>query len=246
MAARYGIGERFELGIEIPYIIYGGGFLDSFIIDWHNFFQLPQGGRDKDVKNRLLVNYSKDGVSKLKFDHAGSGIGDINLTGGMKLYDSLTDSSHDSLALRTTLKIPSGDSSALRSSGSTDFSILLSGSINNFTEWGTVGLLGSIGGMAMSNGTVLADQQQNLVGLANIGIGWAPKEWISFKVQININTPFYRGSSLKELSSSSVMLVSGGAIKLPGNYLLDIGVSEDVAVATAPDVAFHLGVSKRF
>jgi hypothetical protein len=42
------------------------------------------------------------------------------------------------------------------------------------------------------------------------------------------------------------MLIGGGALKLPGEYLLDIGVSEDIAVATSPDVAFHLGLSKRF
>ena len=46
LAARYGIGERFEAGLEIPYILYGGGFLDGFIEDWHSAFGMPQGGRD--------------------------------------------------------------------------------------------------------------------------------------------------------------------------------------------------------
>jgi len=85
-----------------------------------------------------------------------------------------------------------------------------------------------------------------VVGFGTIGLGWGPAEWISFKFQLNAHTPFYHGSSLDEISSSSLMLVSGGAIRLPGNYLLDIGVSEDVIVSTAPDVAFHLGLSKQF
>jgi len=246
MAARYGLGERFEVGIEIPYILYGGGFLDSFVIDWHDFFQLPQGGRDIVPKDHLRLRYSKNGVTKLNFEHAGSGIGDISLTGGMQIYDSRIDRVHNSLALRGTLKLPSGDSSELRGSGSIDLSLLLCGSMNNLTEWGTVGLFGSIGGMAMSNGSVLTGQQQNLVGLVNIGTGWAPAEWISFKAQLNITSPFYSKSSLDELSGASMMLVLGGSIKLPGDYLLDIGVSEDVLVATAPDVAFHFGLSKHF
>jgi len=246
LAARYGFGGRFEAGVELPYILYGGGFLDSFVVDWHRFFQLPQGGRDSAPKDRLLFSYSKDGVQKLKMTHAGSGIGDISLTGGMQLYDSRDDRSHDSLALRAALKLPSGDSGTLRGSGSTDFALLLCGSANSFTEWGTLGAFGSLGGMVMTDGDVLADQQRNLAGLGTVGVGWAPTDWISFKFQLNANTPFYRGSSLDELSKSSLMLVSGGALKLPGDYLLDIGVSEDVAVATAPDVAFHLGLSKRF
>jgi hypothetical protein len=246
VAARYGIGEQFEVGVEIPYILIGGGFLDSFVIDWHNFFQLPQGGRNKVTNDRLLVSYYKDGITKMKFDHAGSGVGDISLTGGMKLYDDQVDNVHRVLTLRTTLKLPSGDSGSLRGSGSADFNLLLCGSINNYTEWGTLGLFGSVGGMVMSNGNILADQQKNHAVFGNIGAGWAPAEWISFKVQLNMNSPFYRGSSIKELTGTSMMLVSGGSIKLPDDYLLDIGVSEDVAVATAPDVAFHLGLSKRF
>ncbi|GFE59999.1 DUF3187 family protein [Geobacter sp. AOG2] len=246
LAARYGFGGRFDAGLEVPYVLYGGGFLDSFIIGWHDFFGLPQGGRDSAPKNKLSFSYTKDGVQKLKVDHAGSGIGDISLTAGMQLYDARDNESHDSLALRASLKLPSGDSNALRGSGSTDVALSLCGSMNNFTEWGSLGVFGSMGGMVMSDGDILRDQQQNFVGFGTAGLGWGPEPWISFKFQLNGHTAFYRGSSLDELSKPSLMLVSGGALRLPGDYRLDIGVSEDVAVATAPDVAFHLGVSKQF
>jgi hypothetical protein len=164
----------------------------------------------------------------------------------MKLYDEADAGTHDSLALRAALKLPTGESRSLRGSGSTDFSLYLCGSMNNFTEWGSLGLFGSVGGMAMTRGDVLSDQQNNLVGFGTLGLGWGPAEWISFKLQLNGHTAVYRNSSLTELSDNSLMLVIGGAAKLPDGYLLDIGVSEDVAVATAPDVAFHLGLSKHF
>lgn len=246
LAARYGISPDFEAGIDIPYVLFGGGFLDSFVIDWHKFFSLPQGGRNTAPKNRLRYVYVKDGVQKLRMDHADSGIGDISLNGGMKLYDVRDDGSHDSLALRAALKLPTGDSGSLRGSGSTDFTFSLCGSMNKFTEFGALGVFGSLGGMAMTDGNVLRDQQNNLAGFGTLGLGWGPTEWISFKFQLNWNTPLYRGSSLAEVSKPAMMLVSGGALKLPGAYRLDIGVSEDIAVATAPDVAFHLGLSKQF
>lgn len=246
LAARYGIGDRFEIGADVPYLLYGGGFLDGFVIDWHNAFGLPQGGRDTASKNKLNISYLKNGVQKLSMNRSGSGIGDISLQAAMKLYDVLDSGSHDALALRTSLKLPSGDSGSLRGSGSTDFTLSLCGSLNNFTEWGSLGLYGSLGGMAMTKGDVLRDQQNNLAGFATAGVGWGPAQWISFKLQLNGHTPLYHGSSLDELSRSSLMLVIGGALRFPGNYLLDIGVSEDVAVATAPDVAFHLGLSRQF
>ncbi|MDA8427913.1 MAG: DUF3187 family protein [Geobacteraceae bacterium] len=246
LSARYGIGDRFEAGIVIPYVMYSGGFLDGFIVDWHNAFNLPQGGRDSAPKNRLNYSYSKDGIQKLDMNHADSGIGDIALNSGMKLYEASDASFHDNAALRASLKLPSGASGSLRGSGSTDLALYLCGSMNNFTEWGSLGVFGSAGGMVMTRGDVLPDQQNNLVGFGTLGLGWGPAEWISFKLQLNGHTAFYRNSSLTELSTNSLMLVMGGALKLPGDCLLDIGVSEDVAVATAPDVALHLGLSRRF
>lgn len=246
LAARYGFGSRWEAGVEIPYLVQGGGFLYGFILDWHRAFGLPQGGRDEAPRGQIAYSYSKDGVQRLNMSRSGAGIGDISLTGGMTLYRSHEGQSRDDLALRIALKLPSGDSSALRGSGSTDLALQFCGSMQNQTEWGTLGVFGALGGMVMTDGRVLAGQQRNLAGLGNAGIGWGPAEWISFKVQLNGHTALYQGSSLPELSDSSLMLVAGGALKLPGDYLLDIGVSEDVAVATAPDVSFHLGLSRRF
>lgn len=246
LSATYGIAERFEAGIQIPYILYGGGFLDGFIIDWHNAFGLSQGGRESAPRGRLLYSYEKHGVQRLRMDDSGSGVGDISLSAGLRLYDDVGDGSHDRIALRTALKLPTGDSDSLRGSGSVDVSLSLCGSMNNFTEWGTLGLFGSLGGMAMTRGDVLPDQQNNLAGFGTVGLGWGPASWISFKVQFNAHTPLYHGSSLDEISGSSLVVVMGGALRFPGEYLLDIGVSEDLAVATAPDVAFHVGLSRQF
>jgi hypothetical protein len=164
----------------------------------------------------------------------------------MKLYEFSGRDAHDALALRAAIKLPTGNSRYLQGSGSTDFAISLCGSMNGFTEWGALGVFGSLGGMVATQGEVLADQQNRLAGFGTLGLGWGPTEWISFKVQLDGHTPLYHGSALTELSTSSLMLTTGGALKLPQGYQLDIGVSEDVAVATAPDVAFHLGLSKRF
>lgn len=245
-AASYGIAPRWEVGIEIPYISQDGGFLDSFIVDWHNTFALPQGGRDDAPKGRLLYHYRKDGVQKLLADRSGSGIGDISLTSGVSLYDTSGTGTHDRVSLKGAVKLPTGDSSYLRGSGGTDAMLQLCGSMISDSEWGSLGVYGSIGGLVMSKGDVLRDQHNPFAGVGTFGLGWGPASWISFKVQLNGTTPLYRDSSLDELSKSPLLLILGGALRFPGEYLLDIGVAEDVAVAAAPDVSFHLGLSKRF
>ena len=246
LSARYGLTDRLELGGELPFIVQGGGFLDSFIIDWHRFFDLPQGGRDSAPKNRLRYQYVKDGVQKLALSHAAGGIGDISLLAAYKLFEQQTDTDHDTIALRSQLKLPSGSSSDLLGSGSVDFSLFLSGAMNRATEWGTVGVYAAGGGMVSSDGEIMKDQRQNLVGFGNAGIGWSPADWISLKVQCDLTSRLYTQSSLSELGKGTAQLTMGGSLKLPANYLLAIGVGEDIAVATAPDVTFHLGISKKF
>lgn len=246
LAARYGVAPRWEVGVEIPYIFQGGGFLDSFVIDWHRTFGLPQGGRDSAPKGRLLYRYRKDGIQRLLMDRSGSGIGDISLTGGVSLYDVHSSGRHDMLALKGGIKLPTGESSYLRGSGGVDAMLQLCGSSSGYGEWGTLGVYASAGTLVMSKGDVLRDQHNQFAGVGTFGLGWGPASWISFKVQLNGSTPLYRDSSLDELSKSPLLLITGGALRFPGEYLLDIGVAEDVAVATAPDVSFHLGLSKRF
>jgi len=246
LSTRYGVTDKLELGIEIPWIVQSGGFLDSFIIDWHKTFGMPQGGRDIAPKNQIEYRYSDSGGQRLLMDSSGSGLGDLVLTGGMKLYEEQAPERHDAIALRATFKFPTGDSDSLRGNGAVGGTISLCGSSTYFTERGSFGLFGSAGGMISAKGDILGDQQRPVAAFGTFGLGWGAASWISFKAQINANTPLYKDSSLAELSDPAVMLVTGGALHLPGDYLLDIGVSEDISVATAPDVAFHLGLSKVF
>lgn len=246
LTVRYGLADRFEAGVNIPYVTYGGGFLDSFIVDWHDAFGLPQGGRDSAAKGVIDYRYRRDGVTRMQLSRSGSGLGDISLVGGMQLYAAADDLSSEKIALRADLKLPTGESAALRGSGSTDLALSLCAMKNSASSWGTLGLFGSLGGLAMTDSRILADQQNNFAAFGTLGIGWGPAAWISFKLQLNAATPFYRHSSLAELGKSSLMLVSGGALLLPDDYQLDIGVGEDIAVATAPDVTFHFGLSKQF
>jgi len=54
-----GLGRGLEIGAEIPCVVVGGGFLDDFIVKYHDAFGFPQGGRDDAPRNRLLYLYQK-------------------------------------------------------------------------------------------------------------------------------------------------------------------------------------------
>lgn len=245
LALRYGLGSRFEAGMELPFIGNSGGVFDRFIEGWHDFFGLPQGGRKEAPRNRLDYSYSRDGAQRLKLDDSGFGIGDIRLTAGYQLYKGAGESP-PSVALRAGLKLPTGNSNRLQGSGSVDGSLWLDASDDYTVSIGHVTLFGSGGAMAMSRGDVLPDQQRSLAGFGALGVGWAPADWIALILQLSGHTPLYEESGLTLLSSNSLQLHSGGTLRLPGSFLLDIAVSEDIAVDTAPDVTLHLALRRRF
>ena len=246
LTGKYALNDRFELGLELPIIHQSGGSLDSMIIDWHNLWGLPQGGRDSAPKNRLTYRYSKDGSQRLNVTDTSTGVGDVSLLAGYRLLDQHQNEEHDTVTIRAQLKLPTGDSGSLHGTGSTDLALFLTGATNRNTEWGTLGVYGSAGGMVSSDGDLLSKQRENLIGFGSAGIGWSPVTWIALKAQLDLNTAFYRQSSLDELSTTALMLTIGGTLQLSDNYLLDIGLSEDLTVAAAPDVTFHLGLSARF
>jgi Protein of unknown function (DUF3187) len=243
--ARYGIARGFEVGVTVPYIILSGGFLDGFIDGYHSTFGFPQGGRDQAPRNRLLYVYQRDGQQRLKIDSSSAGLGDISLTGGWQLYQG-ENKPQRAVALRASLKLPTGDSDLLHGSGSTDFSLWVTASDDWKLEVGHFTLFGAAGMMALTDGKVLQGQQRNLVGFGCLGFGWSPLRWIAFKIQTNAHTSFYEDSELREVNAASAQLTVGGTLAFSDRTTLDIGVSEDLIVQTAPDVVFHFALRHRF
>ncbi len=248
LTLRRGIGHDLEAGVELPLVGHGGGIFDGFIEGWHDTFNLPQGGRKSAPKNRLLYRYEKDGRVRLLLDESGLGLGDIRLTAGWQLHRGGSGTARNALALRGSLKLPTGSSAWLRGSGSTDIALWLTAN-STFTlpdRWGELGFYGAGGGMVMTRGDVLADQQRHAAGFGSAGFGYAPVDWITLKLQLDGHTPFYANTDLRELGNSALEIRMGGDINLSTATSLSIAVSEDLAVYTAPDVTLHLSLSHRF
>jgi hypothetical protein len=242
---KYGLSKNVECGIEVPYVVHGGGFLDSFIIHYHDLFGFPQGGRDKAHRNRLLYRYSREGVEKMRIDSSSNGLGDVSLTAGFQLYYDGKEYPR-ALVLRTSLKIPTGDSDSLHGSGSIDFSCLFTASDDYKLRYGHGKLFASMGFMAMTRGDVLSAQQRHYVGFGSMGGGWSPFSWMALKIQLDAHTPFYKDSQLRELSTSSAQVIIGGVLALSERTSLDIAVSEDIITKASPDVVFHFALRTRF
>jgi hypothetical protein len=239
--------DRLEIGADLPFVGYNGGIFDGFIERLHSFLGLPQGGRTQSPNNRLLFTYSKDGQEQLRLDNSNFGIGDIRISAGWQIYND-GSANPSAVALRTSLKLPTGDSARLHGSGSTDLALWLTGSSDYLfsNRWGHATIFGAVGAMAMTNSRVLMDQQQNFAAFGSLGCGWSPTDWLAFKAQYSAHSAFYKGSDLRELSEPALQLLMGGTLSFSPSTALDIAISEDANFKTSPDAALHLGLSHQF
>jgi Protein of unknown function (DUF3187) len=228
----YALNADWDIGVELPFVQHSGGFLDSFILNWHDFFGLPQLGRDAVENNQLNYRYIRDGRERSAVNAKTSGIGDVSLSLGRTLPIA------DHAAVRAQLKLPSGDSASLFGSGGTDAALWTQLAHGFSPAWHTYG---GAGVAYLGPGDVLPELQRHWVGFASLGLIWQPLNSLAFKLQFDGQTAVYQHTSLRQLGGNGAQLTLGGSIRLGKRWLLDLGVTEDeIAFDVSPDVSFHL------
>ena len=239
------INNQYRWGITIPFVNISGGSLDSFIINWHDIFGLPQSGRDKAPRDVLRIYYQRGGSSILNLTESTSGVGDIALNLSKVLEAGHRNGTSIS-ALSISLKLPTGESQDLHGSGAADVAAWWSFRSIPEPEKSAFNYFGSLGAMLLGKGDILPDQQRRIVGFGGAGIGYRLNQTIRFKVQADLHTPVYQDSGFSQLTGYVAQFTMGGEIAFSQDTKLDIGVAEDLYVDVSPDVVFHLNLSSRF
>lgn len=242
LSLRYGLAQRMEVGLDIPYISHSKGELDGFVDRFH---QVTGLGPRKTNKYRMDVSYVRDGVSKINLRESTSGIGDVLLSYGYQLYRPEKPAPR-AVAIRAGLKLPTGDAGSLTGSGGTDVSLGVAATdAATLSAWNLT-FYGMAGAISMHNGKVLEGQHRRMAWFGSAGIGWSSLSWMAVKVQLDTHSPLYRNTQAQALTSQVGQLVGGFTFALPWGVTLDVGLSENVFKETSPDETFHFAFRKGF
>ncbi len=244
LAIDYGLGPKLEVGFALPLFSHRGGFLDGFIEGWHDTFGLPQGGRDQAPHGRLDYRYERSDGNGFRLAAPATGLGDLRLLAGWQCLRD--DTAGRSLALRASLKLPTGDSDRLLGGGGWDLALWLSGE-QRWTTGGTQWLLyGGTGILVGNDNEPSAALRRNLLGTLNLGLGWQPFSRLGLQLQFDGHTSLIRATNLDELAGFAGQLAIGGSLALNAATTLELAVVEDILVGTTPDVVLHLSLRRRF
>lgn len=165
------------------------------------------------------------------------GIGDARLFGGWQL----TTTDHHHVALRFGTKFATGDSSKLHGSAGMDLSLGLAGDAMSLFGMQNLNGFYRLHAIHIGEPDLLADRYEEWAGYIAAGIGLQVSDRIELRLQEASRSAMYE-SKIPSLGGNATTLTVGGNIRILSNYELSLGVSEDVALGTAPDVAFQIAL----
>lgn len=236
---RKGLSGGGEWGIELPHVTHNGGFLDMSIEEFHDILHLPQNGRTDLPRNRIDYRYTRQGVNLVNINRVVSGVGDVRMSAAMPVVAESASRGYVA-AWRVSLKLPTGDSDELLGSGSTDLAGWLSAAMTRPDKWN---LYGGGGLLIMNEGNVMPAQQRHLVVFGTLGLSKKFLPQLSVKGQLDMHSPFYSDSGLRQLGRYAVQGLLGLDWEFAPRTYLAFSISEDMVVGAAPDVAFNLSLA---
>ena len=231
---RRGIGERWEAAVAVPLVRHSSGYLDGVIIDWHDWFGMPQNGRDIAPRDRLAFVYRGQGGPVDLVDDA-SGPGDLRLSLGRSV--DLGDGS--ATMVRLQVKLPTGESDELLGSGGTDLALAIDHErdLTPRLRWGLNGAVTALG-----DGDVLDELVRPFVAQFGTSFAYRVADSVALKLRWDVHSQPYEATSLKQLNEIAYVLSFGGTIRLAPSAYLDLIVTENYPhPEIAPDVAFRVG-----
>jgi hypothetical protein len=234
VSLRRRLGERFEVGLDVPYVRHSGGYLDSMIYNFHNAVGLSNSQRDgPDDQLRLL--FAQDGITLLDLSAPVSGIGDAQLSGAVRL---------GKVTLRGSLKAPTGEAEKLTGSGALDASLGIHGGFTTRLFDRDLALSGFLGVLALGDGDVMPELQRSAVPYGGAAARWHLTPRLAVAAQLYAQGPYF-DIDLDELGGSAVQLAFGGDYRFPASgWILRIAIAEDIAAGAAPDFALHLSIRR--
>lgn len=235
----YGLSDRMDIKIELPFLSTTGGFLDDFIEGYHDAFGFPDSGRDlvpRDVHNFTVV---RNGRVLANYPASSFGLSDITVR--LKYLISDHFDWPFKLALAPYLKLPTGQVTQGFSSEHFDFglSLLFQKDLKRFHLTSHLGYV-IIGGH---------NQLNPIIGHGFLSFGQSLRYQIinglSVIAQLNGNTSAFKDVDTRDLKEIVLDLNVG----LAGEFLLKNAVfdeffyqfsfSEDI-LSSGPSVDFSL------
>ncbi len=221
--------------LNVPLVATDGGQLDALIDEWHDFFGLPHGRRDRFPHNQLDITYRRDGITVFSQTESSSGLGDLSLAIGYQPAGAT--------GYYFGVELPTGSAEDFSGNEATDYALWMQRSFELAANTRTYGMLGvSFPGDGGNLEGLLVEH----IWAAQLGVEFGFTDSIVATAQLDMHSQTVDGSQLDAFGNSMQILLGLGFANLWDGYRLDLLFTEDIFVGTAPDISFGLRLAREF
>jgi len=230
---RFDINLQYEANqwlyhIQIPLISSNGGFMDEFIIKWHDAFSLPQGYRLNHNNDQLNLQYQINNESIIYAQQSYSGIGDISFAASHPFYSTKTVT----WAVGFGLNIPTGNNNELLSNQGVDSALWVSYLSEKKPTFLTFGII------KHANSGFLKTRLNSSIIFLQTGLEAPLSQNFNVMLQLDYHSELI--DSATDALGQSLQVQLGLNLTNTEPYHLKLFFSEDILVGSAPDITFGL------
>jgi uncharacterized protein DUF3187 len=238
---RQGWGNRFEWGVEVPYVAHTGGALDGVVDEFHEVFGLPDGERSLASRGRLDYLVRSDGVVYADFNDSVQSFGDVRGFLGMQILNQ----GSQRLALRGQVKFPTGRVEDLSGSEATDISVWGEYQYDVLSPGWNFRLMLSGGVSYLGEGELVPNAQKSWLGFGHVGLFVPLHPRVAFIAQVDAHTQVLdTGNPL--IADAGILGSFGGRVGVTEELWIDFALIEDLDNESASDVVFQILLGTRF
>lgn len=244
---QYGLGQGFELDVEIPFLHTSGGFLDSFIQSYHDTFGFPNAGRDNVDNGRFSYAVTLDNTSIYQVGEAFIVPSDWTLSLKKPLYEHPSFGDGFILTAQHLIKLPIGRRASGGGSGNVDYGVSFIGeqSWKQFRFTTQIGVI-FFGGHDNLD-PILRSQALQWIE----SIEWSISRPLSLIVQLQGMTSPFNDTNNKALGSLPLDLIIGFAGNVfdatPHRFFWQVAFAEDpTGKGPAIDFSTYFRIGRKF
>ncbi len=243
LAARIGLGAGWEVGVELPFAHTSGGFLDSFVNDWHEFFGLPDQGRSEAPQDEFGISAVNDGTAAWGVEPSGFQLLDVPITAAWNVLP-ITERRPYGVALRGAIELPTGDASRGYGDGGVDWALGAatelrvgdaSFTLNGQYAWASTPTGARDAGLEFAN-----------VWSFGAGVELLLNDTWSALVQTEYESSTLRNLGFPRAADDQWLLWTGLRARLGDRWRIEGGIGEDLSAFIAPDFTVWMMLSFDF
>jgi hypothetical protein len=234
LSLSYGITNRLNISLALPWISQNGGFLDGSLETYHDFFGFPNYGRENGPTDEFGYHISVDDEAWFDARPGGLHLGESVVSVKVRLTSAGPRQGFSS-SLLAALKIPTGDEAHGFGSGRFDQALIFLNQyrLSPFILYLDPGIV-----FLSDPETQGADIHVNDMMTLLAGIEYNVNDSLSLMGQFNFVTSPFHDTGIEQMDQDSLELTLGFAVSISHDMVFEFAFSEDLT-RTAPDFTVY-------